>query len=140
MRLTGFKSSAYTEGALFTADKPLAASEKGVEMSRSDPFPSHQEFVTQTFAAGALDAKTKRLIALGASLAAGCEPCIRRSLAVARELGATPQELRETLAIAMVVGASKVKLLGRDCLADPSSEPGPPEPPAATPSAPTGGA
>ena len=32
-------------------------------------------------------------------------------------MGATPQEIEETLTIAMVVGASKVKLMGRDCLA-----------------------
>ena len=48
---------------------------------------------------------------------------MRHFLAVARELGATPQEIEETLAIAMVVGGSKVKLLGRDCLAPLSPEP-----------------
>jgi len=34
----------------------------------------YQEFFNVTYAEGAIDRKTKHLIALGASLAAGCDP------------------------------------------------------------------
>lgn len=38
-----------------------------------DSLSKYQEFFDQTYAEGAIDRKTKHLIALGASLAAGCE-------------------------------------------------------------------
>ena len=34
----------------------------------------YQDFFASVYEAGAIDVKTKHLIALGASLAAGCEP------------------------------------------------------------------
>jgi alkylhydroperoxidase/carboxymuconolactone decarboxylase family protein YurZ len=34
----------------------------------------YQEFFDEVYEAGAIDVKTKNLIALGASLTAGCEP------------------------------------------------------------------
>jgi AhpD family alkylhydroperoxidase len=49
-----------------------------------------------------LDRKTKHLIALGASLSADVTQT-RYCLAVARQLGATDEELQETMAIAMTV-------------------------------------
>lgn len=45
--------------------------ERGKTMS--DALGKYQEFFSQTYADGALSRKTKHLIALGASLAAGCE-------------------------------------------------------------------
>lgn len=39
-----------------------------------DSLAKYQEFFNQAYAEGALDRKTKHLIALAASLAAGCEP------------------------------------------------------------------
>ncbi len=58
---------------------------------------------------------------------------MRHFLAVARELGASPHEIQETLAIAMVVSGSKVKLLGRDCLAPLIPEAVPADQPAPAP-------
>ena len=74
VQYTGFKSSPYTEGALFGAIKPGLAQGRGAAMTSPDALKTYQEFVNQAYAPGALDPKTKRLIALGASLAAGCDP------------------------------------------------------------------
>jgi hypothetical protein len=42
---------------------------------------------------------------------------MRYCLAVARDLGATGEELQETMAIAMTVGATKIKILQENALA-----------------------
>jgi SAM-dependent methyltransferase len=44
------------------------------EIKMSDPFGKFQVFMDATLAPGALDHKTKQLVALGAALAAGCDP------------------------------------------------------------------
>ena len=41
--------------------------------AQGDPLSKYQEFFDEAYAQGSLDKKTKHLIALGASLAAGCE-------------------------------------------------------------------
>jgi SAM-dependent methyltransferase len=46
----------------------------GEEVKMSDPLEKFQAFMDATLAPGALDHKTKQLVALGAALAAGCDP------------------------------------------------------------------
>lgn len=55
-------------------------------------------------AAGALDAKTKELIALALSVAVRCDPCIGFHTRTLVKLGATRQEVDETLAVATYMG------------------------------------
>jgi hypothetical protein len=74
LRRTGFKSSPYTEGALFYGEKPRAAEIQGAGMTPKDALQTYQEFTGLVFGPGTLDRKTKYLIALGASLTAGCDP------------------------------------------------------------------
>lgn len=75
-------------------------------------FAKYDEFFNDVYGeAGAFDRKTKYLIALAASLAAGCEPWTSFSFAVAKESGATQDELDETVAIAMTIGATKIRAL-----------------------------
>ncbi len=71
MAETGFNSSPVTSGALFRATKPAVSIKKDKTMT--DSISKYREFFDQVYADGALDRKTKYLIALGASLAAGCE-------------------------------------------------------------------
>jgi len=71
---TGFNSSPVTNGALFRAIKPVISIVKEKGETTDDSLSKYQEFFDQTYAEGALDRKTKHLIALGASLMAGCEP------------------------------------------------------------------
>lgn len=55
--------------------------------------------------AGALDAKSKELIALGISVAIRCDDCIAFHAKAAVERGATREEVLETLGMAIYMGA-----------------------------------
>jgi AhpD family alkylhydroperoxidase len=55
-------------------------------------------------AAGVLDAKTKELIALALSVAARCDPCIGFHAKALVKLGATLQEVDETLGVTTYMG------------------------------------
>lgn len=55
---------------------------------------------------GALDAKTKELMGLVASLVLRCDDCVRYHVDRCLEEGASAAEMREALAIALVVGGS----------------------------------
>jgi AhpD family alkylhydroperoxidase len=56
-------------------------------------------------AAQALDAKTKELIALGIAVAVRCDDCIGFHVKAACERGASREEVIETLAMAIYMGA-----------------------------------
>lgn len=71
---TGFNSSPVTRGVLFRAEKPVVSGVGRLRMSVQDSLDKYQEFFNAAYAEGAIDRKTKHLIALGASLAAGCDP------------------------------------------------------------------
>ena len=53
---------------------------------------------------GALDKKTKELIALAVSVAARCDPCIGFHTQALAKLGATKQEVAETLGVTTYMG------------------------------------
>jgi len=55
-------------------------------------------------APGALDAKTKELVALGIGVAARCDGCITFHTRTALELGTTREELMEVLGMAIYMG------------------------------------
>jgi AhpD family alkylhydroperoxidase len=54
---------------------------------------------------GALDPKTKELIALGIAIAIRCDDCIAFHVKAAIERGATREEVLETLGMAIYMGA-----------------------------------
>jgi AhpD family alkylhydroperoxidase len=54
---------------------------------------------------GALDTKTKELVALAASVAARCDPCIAFHAEAAAKQGATRAEVLETIGTAIYMGA-----------------------------------
>jgi AhpD family alkylhydroperoxidase len=60
----------------------------------------------QTYEPGALDAKTKELLGLVASMVLRCDDCITYHLVRAGETGSTRAEVIETLNVALVVGGS----------------------------------
>lgn len=53
---------------------------------------------------GALDAKTKELVALGISIAARCDGCLAFHTRTARDLGTSREELLEVLGMAIYMG------------------------------------
>ena len=57
---------------------------------------------------GALTAKTKSLILVGIAAAIRCEPCIRRHVKGAAELGATRPEILEAAGTAILMGGGPV--------------------------------
>lgn len=67
---TGFNSAPVTKGALFRAIKKGGESKMKIE----DGLGKYREFFEEAYQEGAISRKMKHLIALGASLGAGCEP------------------------------------------------------------------
>jgi len=53
---------------------------------------------------GSLSAKTKSLIVIGISAAIRCEPCLRRHVRTAMDLGATSEEILEACSVAILMG------------------------------------
>jgi AhpD family alkylhydroperoxidase len=65
---------------------------------------SFSELGRAATADGALDKKTKELIALALSVAARCDPCIGFHAQTLVKLGATRQEIDETLGVTTYMG------------------------------------
>ena len=63
---------------------------------------------TNTYAAGALDVKTKELLGLVASMVLRCDDCIKYHLGKAHELEVSTDELYEVFAVANIVGGTIV--------------------------------
>jgi hypothetical protein len=68
---TGFNSSPVTKGVLFRARKPMDLHGR-LSMS-SNPMDKYDEFFSMIYQPGAMDVKTSHLVALAASLGAGCQ-------------------------------------------------------------------
>ena len=66
------------------------------------------EFYHETYKRTRLDRKTKELIAIAASLGFRCQGCLNGHIKKAKKFGATPEEISESIAIAMGVAAASV--------------------------------
>jgi AhpD family alkylhydroperoxidase len=69
---------------------------------------AYTTFRKQVYKDGALNLKTKRLIALACGLQAGCTRCIQGQTKDAITAGATKQEVMEAVAVAIVMGGTAV--------------------------------
>ncbi len=67
-------------------------------------------------AEGALDGKTKELIAVAVSVAARCDDCIGFHVKAAVERGATREEILETLGMAVYMGAGPAAMYASHAL------------------------
>jgi AhpD family alkylhydroperoxidase len=65
-------------------------------------------FYQETYKKSLIDRKTKELIAIAASLGFRCQGCLNGHIKKAKKFGATPEEISETVAIAMGVAAASV--------------------------------
>jgi len=63
---------------------------------------------TNTYAAGALDVKTKELLGLVASMVLRCDDCIKYHLGKSHELNVSTEEMYEVFAVANIVGGTIV--------------------------------
>jgi AhpD family alkylhydroperoxidase len=68
-------------------------------------------------AAGALDPKTKELIALALSVAARCDPCIGFHAKALAKLGASRQELDEMLGVTTYMGGGPSLMYAANAMA-----------------------
>ncbi len=50
-----------------------------------------------------LDTKTKELVAVGSSIAANCQPCLKYHFKIAKDSGATEEEIEDAMEIARFV-------------------------------------
>ncbi len=66
------------------------------------------KFYEETYRKSDLDRKTKELIAIAASLASHCKGCLEGHIKKAIKFGATKEEISETIAITMGVGAAAI--------------------------------
>jgi AhpD family alkylhydroperoxidase len=65
-----------------------------------------QEFMKAANAPGALDARTKRVIAIALSVLAKCEPCLKSHVAKAKKEGFSEEEIDEAAWMAVSFGGS----------------------------------
>lgn len=78
---------------------------------------SFSELGRAATANGVLDAKTKELIAMALSVAARCDPCIGFHAKALVKLGATRQELDETLGVTTYMGGGPSLMYAGDAMA-----------------------
>ena len=71
------------------------------------------ELEEEAFANGALDRKTKELMALSISIVTKCEPCMEWHLDQAMQHGATDQEIYETIDVAIEMGGGQAGAYAR---------------------------
>ena len=68
-------------------------------------------------ASGALDGKTKELIAMAIGVASRCDACLGFHARALVRLGATPEEFREMLAVAVYMGGGPSLMYAANALA-----------------------
>ena len=65
---------------------------------------------------GALDSKTKELIALGIGITARCDGCLAFHAKAAKKYGATREEIVEAIAVAVYMGGGPSMIYGAEAL------------------------
>ncbi len=85
--------------------KDLAAELRNLRGGASEVMKHFGAIAQAALAPGALDAKTKELIALAISVAVRCDDCVAFHTRAAVEHGASRQEVLETLGMAIYMGA-----------------------------------
>ncbi len=78
---------------------------KTIGAQAPDGMQAFMAFSQTAFSGGALDEKTKELIAVAVAIGVKCSYCIDVHTAKAREAGATDKELAEASLVAAAIGA-----------------------------------
>lgn len=77
---------------------------RGVRTELPATIKAWNEFHEKAMASGAIDAKTKELIALGIALVIRCHNCIILHVQACKRLGVTREEILNVYEVAMVMG------------------------------------
>jgi AhpD family alkylhydroperoxidase len=67
-------------------------------------------------ASGALDTRTKELMALAISIAVRCDGCIAYHVHDALKAGATAEEIKESIGVAVLMGGGPALMYGAEAL------------------------
>lgn len=97
--------------------KALSADIRNLRVGAPDVMKAFSSMATSAGASGALDAKTKELIALAVSVAVRCDDCIAFHAKAAAQRGATREEILETLGMAIYMGAGPSVMYASHALA-----------------------
>ncbi len=81
-----------------------------------DPMKAFAALSTTATAAGAVDTKTKELMALAIGIAVHCDGCVAYHTKIAHKHGATRQEVAETVALALYMGGGPAAVYGADAM------------------------
>jgi AhpD family alkylhydroperoxidase len=97
--------------------RTLTADLSHLRMGSPEVMKAFASMATGAGASGALDAKTKELIALAVSVAVRCDDCIAFHAKAAVQRGATREEVAETLGMAIYMGAGPSVMYASHALA-----------------------
>jgi AhpD family alkylhydroperoxidase len=97
--------------------KALTADLRNLRTGVPEVMKTFGAMATSAGATGALDAKTKELIALAVSVAIRCDDCIALHARAASARGATREEVMETLGMAIYMGAGPSVMYASHALA-----------------------
>jgi AhpD family alkylhydroperoxidase len=97
--------------------KLLPADIRNLRIGAPDLMKAFSSMATAAGAPGALDAKTKELIALAVSVAVRCDDCIAFHAKAAAQRGATREEILETLGMSVYMGAGPSVMYASHALA-----------------------
>ena len=82
----------------------------------AEPMRGFSQLAREALKPGALDVKTKELIAVGIAIATRCDGCIGFHAKAAIQAGATRQEVLETLSMAIYMGAGPSMIYAAEAL------------------------
>ena len=85
--------------------KDLSGAIREVRLGAPEVMKAFSAMAAAATAGGALDTKTKELIALAIAVAIRCDGCVAFHAKAAVEQGATREELMETMGMALYMGA-----------------------------------
>jgi AhpD family alkylhydroperoxidase len=97
--------------------KKLSADIRELRVGSPEVMKAFSTMAIAAGAQGALDAKTKELISLAVSVAVRCDDCIAFHAKAASQRGATREEVMETLAMSIYMGAGPSVMYASHALA-----------------------
>lgn len=100
-----------------TLTRSVSAGLATLRASTPEVMKSFNELGRAATSDGTLDAKTKELIALALSVAARCDPCIGFHAQALVKLGATRQEVDETLGVTTYMGGGPSLMYAANAIA-----------------------
>ena len=81
-----------------------------------EPSAAFGQLAKSAISAGALDSKTKELMALAIGITARCDGCLAFHTKAAKKFGASREEIIETIGVALYMGGGPSMIYGAEAL------------------------